>query len=174
MPIPTCAVLIIFTSLAPSPTLNVVNLFLRINQTMSCFCLGVTLQQMIASHELSNRRIIASDWDSSPSLWLLRRSYPVTTTQHNLSLGIFYLSAMVSWAFVFQLTIAISSETKPHDTPILMAVSRLSPVSIQTLTPACLIEDIVCFTFSWSLSSMAVAPIKISSFSNIPYSYFDV
>jgi hypothetical protein len=60
----------------------------------------------------------------------------------------------------FHLRTAISSEIKPHDIPILIAVYFLSPVNIQTLTPADLNLYIVNLTLSWSLSYIAVDPIN--------------
>lgn len=53
---------------------------------------------------------------------------------------------------------------------MLMAVYLLSPVSIQTLMPACLNASIVYFTRSCSLSYIAVAPTKYKSFSMAYYS----
>lgn len=49
---------------------------------------------------------------------------------------------------------------------MLIAVSILSPVKTQTLIPAFFIALIVLSTFAYSLSSIAVAPMSSSSFSN--------
>jgi hypothetical protein len=62
---------------------------------------------------------------------------------------------------------------RPQDFPMLIAVYFLSPVSIQTLIPAFLNLMIVSLTLSCSLSSIAVDPIKVSSFSRISYSSAD-
>jgi hypothetical protein len=48
---------------------------------------------------------------------------------------------------------------------MLIAVSILSPVNTHSLMPAFLINDIVSATSSYNLSSIAVAPIKLNSFS---------
>lgn len=50
MPIPTWAMLIMFTSFAPSPIAAVVCLDPLSSATIYCFCLGVTLQAIIDLH----------------------------------------------------------------------------------------------------------------------------
>lgn len=55
--------------------------------------------------------------------------------------------------------------------PIFIAVSTLSPVRTQTLIPAYFNANIVSPTLSYNLSSMAVAPIRIKSFSISSCSY---
>lgn len=59
-----------------------------------------------------------------------------------------------------------SLSNKPADSPILIAVSTLSPVKTHTLIPVFFINWIVSATSHWSLSSIAVDPIKVS-FSSI-------
>lgn len=49
------------------------------------------------------------------------------------------------------------------------AVSLLSPVNIHTLIPAFRSFTMVYLTLSWSLSSIAVDPIKVSYFYKISY-----
>mmetsp|Transcript_51619 Transcript_51619/g.136349 ORF Transcript_51619/g.136349 Transcript_51619/m.136349 type:complete len:257 (+) Transcript_51619:1994-2764(+) len=49
--------------------------------------------------------------------------------------------------------------------PMLRAVSSLSPVSTQSLTPALRMFSMASGTLSWSLSSIAVAPTMLRSFS---------
>jgi len=57
-----------------------------------------------------------------------------------------------------------SLSSSPHENPIEIAVSFLSPVSIQTLMFDFFNSVIVSFTLSCSLSSMAVAAIKDNPF----------
>jgi hypothetical protein len=78
---------------------------------------------------------------------------------------------MTSSIFYLHLTIAISSEINPQEIPILIAVSFLSPVNIQTLTPAYFNLSIVIFTLSCNRSSIAVAPTNSNYFSIISYNY---
>ena len=61
--------------------------------------------------------------------------------------------------------VSISKSNNPHERPILMAVSILSPVNTQILIPADLMNSMVSYTSSCSLSSIAVVPIKSKSFS---------
>jgi len=71
--------------------------------------------------------------------------------------------------------ISISSSNSFVENPIFIAVSILSPVKTHSLIPASLIKSITSATSSYSLSSMAVEPSKIKSFSiNSPiFSIFD-
>lgn len=140
--------------------LKVVHLFFLISHTMSCFCLGVTRQQIIDLHELTSCNNL------SYSLHL-RRSSPVTTKQHSLPSGYCIRSTSTSSTESFHFTRAMSSAMRPHDMPILMAVSFLSPVSIHTLTPAYRSLSIVNLTLSCNLSYMAVAPMISNYFSMI-------
>lgn len=55
---------------------------------------------------------------------------------------------------------SISLSISLQEKPILIAVSTLSPVRTQSLTPACLMSLITVPTSSWSLSSMAVEPMR--------------
>ena len=58
---------------------------------------------------------------------------------------------------------------RPAETPMLMAVSTLSPVRTQTLMPAFFMNSIVSDTCSWRRSSIAVEPTNsrfISIFSS--------
>ena len=150
---PTWAVFIILTSLAPSPMARVVNLFFLIIQTISCFCLGVTRQQMIESKPFTNSNNSCSEEG-------INKSSPVITKQHFLSEGNCDLRDLVLLMLPFQITTTISSLIMPQDLPMLMAVYFLSPVSIHTLIPAYLSLEIVVCTLSWSLSSIAVIPIN--------------
>lgn len=164
MPTPTWAVLIILTSFAPSPILSVVHLFLRISHTISCFCFGVTRQHIIDLQELTSY----SNFYYSVTF---SKSYPVTTKQHYLPSGYCFRYASTSSTLSFHVTVAMSSERRPHEIPILMAVYLLSPVNIQTFTPANRSLWIVTLTLSWSWSSIAVAPISSSYFSITSSSY---
>ena len=155
------------TSLAPSPIPKVVHRFFLISQTISCFCFGVTLQQMMALHELiKERRDFSSEGDN--------KSSPVTTKQQSLSYGKVFLCSIVWPTFSCQLTIPISSAMIPQEIPILIAVYFLSPVSIQILIPAYLSFVMVSFTLSWSLSSIAVPPISYISLYKISSNYVEV
>ena len=78
------------------------------------------------------------------------KSSPVATKQHYLDMGYFLRSSIVADISSFHNIVAISDETSPQEIPILIAVSFLSPVSIHTLTPAFLMDYIVCLTLSWS------------------------
>lgn len=140
MPIPTWAVLIMLTSLAPSPIAIVVHLFLRINQTISCFCLGVTRQQIIALHPLTS-------YSNSFYSTGLRRSSPVATRQHCLRPYSCFILKVYSIFYCHYRT-AISVSTSPQEMPIFIAVYFLSPVNIQTLTPARRIFSMVPLTLS--------------------------
>ena len=55
---------------------------------------------------------------------------------------------------------SIFCERSLQETPIFIAVSILSPVRTHTLIPAFFKKSIVSATSSWSLSSIAVEPIK--------------
>ena len=61
--------------------------------------------------------------------------------------------------------ISISSSSSLVEKPILIAVSILSPVNTHSLMPAALINSITSATSSYNLSSMAVEPSKVKSFS---------
>lgn len=61
--------------------------------------------------------------------------------------------------------VSMSKFSKLHEKPILMAVSILSPVSTHSLIPALLMKEIVSATSSYSLSSIAVEPIRLKSYS---------
>lgn len=52
-----------------------------------------------------------------------------------------------------------------QENPMFIAVSTLSPVKTQTFTPAYLSAAIVSPTLSYNLSSIAVAPTTVISFS---------
>lgn len=144
-----------FTSLAPSPIARVVHLFLRISQTMSCFCLGVTRQQITALHLLTRRTRVCSST-------VPRRLSPVAMRQAYREGGSWSRCSTTSWRVVFQSTTAISVESSPQESAMLMAVSFLSPVSIHTFTPAARMASMVGLTLSCSWSSMAVAPMSSS------------
>jgi len=60
---------------------------------------------------------------------------------------------------------AIDLSKRPADTPMLIAVSILSPVKTQTLIPTFFMNWMVSATWSWSLSSIAVEPINSRSIS---------
>jgi hypothetical protein len=138
---------------------------LRISHTISCFCLGVTLQQITDLHKFTNLNNLSYSVTFS-------KSSPVTTRQQSLPSGYCSLSASTSSMCYFHFMRAISYEISPHDIPILMAVYFLSPVNIHTFTPASLNLYIVIFTLSCSLSSIAVLPISSNYFSITSYSYF--
>ena len=61
------------------------------------------------------------------------------------------------------LKICVPWSSKLHWKPTFTEVSRQSPVIIQNLMPASLIDLIVSLVRSWSLSSTAVAPNKVKS-----------
>ena len=65
------------------------------------------------------------------------------------------------------LGLSMPSLSKLQAKPMLIAVSILSPVSTQSLMPAFLIMWLVSLTPTWSLSSIAVAPKRVNSYSSI-------
>lgn len=92
------------------------------------------------------------------------RTSPEITTPHGITPAfIIAFFRIVSFA-----SIVISSKSignSLHEYPILIAVSILSPVIIQINIPACYNIKIVFSTSSYNLSSIAVAPTKVSSYS---------
>mmetsp|Transcript_1720 Transcript_1720/g.3175 ORF Transcript_1720/g.3175 Transcript_1720/m.3175 type:complete len:228 (-) Transcript_1720:1996-2679(-) len=171
MPTPTCAACIIPTSLAPSPMARVTLRlsFLLTSSTSSVFWRGVTLHAittLATSLRSANFR--------SRRGWRAKTRVPPSTTnpkcfpscpscmravQRPIVQSIW---ACVSSMFVsFSRTTSISSSNKPHDNPILMAVSCLSPVRIHILIPARSRSTRVSGTSSCNLSSIAVAPMSV-------------
>ena len=71
------------------------------------------------------------------------------------------LVAINSYATVLMIYYFIWLLRRPHEYPMLIAVSTLSPVRTQTLIPVSLNASIVSLTSSWSLSSMAVDPTRV-------------
>ena len=156
MPIPTLASMIMLTSLAPSPTASVSLPISLTNLTIYAFCPGVTLQK-------------TTDFDfymtQERSYWFQTKER-VEPSMTGLALTQIMASQWVS----MYLTNCYRSLTplmrQPYsmslqESAMFSAVSNLSPVSMTTLIPPSLREQMVSGTKSCSLSSIPVAPTRI-------------
>jgi len=143
-----------------------------INRTISAFCFGLTRHASTTStssamsknvfFKLSSASIVTSEAPAMMSAYLRLCSSSSTefffnflTASNNSSINL-DLSVSSAWC---QSLFSVSK--RPADTPMFIAVSILSPVSTQTLTPAFLANWIVSGTLSYSLSSMAVDPSSV-------------
>lgn len=175
------------TSFAPSPIASVetFGLFSRTKLTICCFYFGETLQQstelqwfviiirsvfgpsciawISASPVMINALLSRTLFDASMFFsiaFLTSRSY------RRISLRLTSSSLSASSFFTFTICWFKSWLSNLHENPMLIAVSTLSPVSTQTLIPADFSAWIVGPTSSCNLSSIAVAPTRIKSFSS--------
>mmetsp|Transcript_4981 Transcript_4981/g.12841 ORF Transcript_4981/g.12841 Transcript_4981/m.12841 type:complete len:277 (+) Transcript_4981:1357-2187(+) len=173
MPTPTSALWIMLQSFAPSPTASVMAFSTRLmSETTAPFCFGETRQQMTVLHtrqmatksisfsgsKACSRHLPSITKPSSVATFLACSAYsfsflhrssawnlPFTSNSPDVRIGLSFLSVL-------------PGSSRLVATPMLIAVSILSPVSIQTLIPACTILDIVSPTWSCSRSSMPVMP----------------
>mmetsp|Transcript_9554 Transcript_9554/g.24922 ORF Transcript_9554/g.24922 Transcript_9554/m.24922 type:complete len:245 (-) Transcript_9554:1857-2591(-) len=167
--------MIIGTSLAPSPMLSVMGCGLTPRRTMVTiwrFWSGETRHATTALHMRANLSMSAVMPASS---MIVSRALPVTMrarcsvswpirswclVRHPASCCL--TSASVS---PLMYSSVISSRSNWHANPMFSAVSCLSPVSTQILTPALARVAMASGTPTWSLSSMAVAPTTTMSLS---------
>ena len=168
-----CAAVIILTSLEPSPiaTVFLSGFLSRIIFTISAFYFGLTRQ---ARTTLAPSQRSMKIFTISSSAWIVAKVSPATITA--LSLIIFdkawfasasYISILTLFGLIYcKVNIFIESWSNWQEVPILIAVSTLSPVSTQSCTPARLMSKMVFPTSSWSLSSIAVDPIRSKSTSS--------
>jgi len=150
IPTPTCAALIIFTSLAPSPIASVETSGLAslTNVTICYFCFGETLQQSTEEQLF----VIAIINDLGPSIIAWINASPVIINALFV-LGLLNASTFFSMEFltyrscfrisfrhsssvrlflVFMMYYLRSLESNLHEKPMLIAVSTLSPVRTHT------------------------------------------
>ena len=155
-----------FTSLAPSPIDKVTffgYLFLIIF-TISAFYLGDTLHARTTSALSEHFRNVLR----SLSTWSITVSEaPATIIDYFLFWQLLIpLKQLSSWSDKERsetasiMCLSMFSSKRPAETPIFIAVSILSPVKTHTLIPVYFINYIVLATWSYSLSSIAVEPIK--------------
>mmetsp|Transcript_30716 Transcript_30716/g.30207 ORF Transcript_30716/g.30207 Transcript_30716/m.30207 type:complete len:236 (-) Transcript_30716:624-1331(-) len=172
MPMPTCALVIMLTSLAPSPMAREVmaGYCLRSIMTTSAFCLGETRQHSTdcaVEHRSKN-----SSRTLSFCVILKSVSPPTTTLVFVLAISFWsrmkpVIWIMTSWLVVASTTkISMSCSSSAQEYPMLMAVSTLSPVNTHSLIPAFRMNAIVSATSSCSRSSIAVAPTNVNECSN--------
>mmetsp|Transcript_3652 Transcript_3652/g.11445 ORF Transcript_3652/g.11445 Transcript_3652/m.11445 type:complete len:261 (+) Transcript_3652:980-1762(+) len=183
MPMPTSALWIMLQSLAPSPIASVILFSSRlISRTTAPFCLGVTRQHTTVLQILE----ICTKLFSYSGSRAHSKHLPSMTRPSNMrpwALACFAFSAIfLSWRMksCFWKTswneksedvscgrsTLTSASRRPVAMPMLMAVSVLSPVSIQTLMPACVIRAMASPTPSCNRSSIPVMPC-ISRFVSI-------
>mmetsp|Transcript_26539 Transcript_26539/g.76398 ORF Transcript_26539/g.76398 Transcript_26539/m.76398 type:complete len:246 (+) Transcript_26539:1036-1773(+) len=191
MPMPTSALWIMLQSFAPSPIARVMHFSSRlIKRTTAPFCLGVTRQQTTVLHALATWTNFFSICGSKA----VSRHFPSITNPSNMPPFAVSSSArsaiLASWRtrscfwnspFTSKSDDVSSGRSpftsgsrRPVAMPMLMAVSVLSPVSIQTLMPACVILTIVSPTPSCNRSSMPVMPCssRLASISSATASSF--
>jgi len=160
------------TSLAPSPIDKVVlrgKRFLT-NMTIYAFWAGETLQARTTStcsapfrnNSVSSSFILTVIRDAPAIIMacFFFGSLSLVAVMIWLIFVSSYCRASRSWFSIMCYTIWCGWSKRPAETPILIAVSTLSPVSTQTLIPAFFMNRIVSATSSWSLSSIAVEPIN--------------
>mmetsp|Transcript_36314 Transcript_36314/g.89463 ORF Transcript_36314/g.89463 Transcript_36314/m.89463 type:complete len:244 (+) Transcript_36314:869-1600(+) len=191
MPTPMCAAWIMPTSLAPSPMASVMRPLSLTSPVTSAFCRGDTRQHTTDVHPLpSDRKMRARSGSSAkdserPSMTSPTSMSAVSATSHfalpssscfftlarpsrsNSSRVISRSLSCFTRSLMLTTTSSMSSRRRLHAWPMLMAVSCLSPVSTHTAMPARISCSMHCGTPSCSLSSMAVAPSRMSSFSMI-------
>ena len=169
IPTPTCASVIILTSLAPSPMAKVTakGRSCLTMMTISAFCLGETL------HASTTEARKASAMQMSLSfgcLTILVRLSPDTIKANCFSLEMYRFYVFSAYLIYLQIStdlfssiiyLVISSVRSSQAKPMLMAVSILSPVRTHNLIPASLIVLFVWDTPTQSLSSIAVAPTNL-------------
>mmetsp|Transcript_62886 Transcript_62886/g.178654 ORF Transcript_62886/g.178654 Transcript_62886/m.178654 type:complete len:206 (-) Transcript_62886:1508-2125(-) len=177
MPMPTSALWIMLQSFAPSPTASVMAFSSRlINRTTAPFCLGETRQQITVLQFLH----MATNSRSFPGSSATSRHFP-SMTKPSYMRFIFAASRARSATMRSFLLISCGRNTpstsksevvktgrsprspssgskRPVAMPMLIAVSVLSPVSIQTRMPAAAILMMVLATSSWRRSSIPVIP----------------
>jgi len=105
--------------------------------------------------------MMSAYWDYRVSLYFYQ-FYSISMNLSNWSMRLLWsLSSMIIFCIIWVIN--------PHDIAILIAVSTLSPVNTHTLIPAFLNASIVVSTSSYNLSSIAVVPTNIKSYSIILY-----
>jgi len=173
------ASIIIGTSFAPSPTAIVIQgPFFFARATMSAFYLGEALQTMTELALQPNLiKTVAST--SSVRTWFsvmpsITKVIFLPSRGNSLKASLKRMTNSVL-VFAVRMIMSISSRLiRLQDLAISMAVSYLSPVSTHNLMFASIRCLMVWGTSSWSLSSMAVLPRKVSSCSNSSYSSFSL
>mmetsp|Transcript_77698 Transcript_77698/g.177928 ORF Transcript_77698/g.177928 Transcript_77698/m.177928 type:complete len:305 (+) Transcript_77698:236-1150(+) len=161
-------------SFAPSPIASVIAEQVALTErTTAPFCSGLTRQQITALHLKANSIKAgwfsgrSAAWRQTPSMmransaeagWA-RPSRQVIATESDTAAAFFPSSATI----ISRCMALVSSDVA---TPMLIAVSTLSPVSIQILSPASCRDAMVSLTSSCSWSSTAVAPQSSRSVSN--------
>mmetsp|Transcript_71799 Transcript_71799/g.226843 ORF Transcript_71799/g.226843 Transcript_71799/m.226843 type:complete len:223 (-) Transcript_71799:112-780(-) len=188
MPTPMSAAWIIPTSLAPSPIASVVHPADLTSLVTRAFCKGETRQQITAAHKLPASRNLAlrssvsaqaSAWPSmimacspspSPPRALAITSpscLPTAACPSSLASTLSPLPSAAKTSGVSEVTLCatMSLRRSEHAKPMFMAVSLLSPVSTHSLMPARARTAMQSGTPSCSLSSMAVEPRRVRSFS---------
>mmetsp|Transcript_23913 Transcript_23913/g.70136 ORF Transcript_23913/g.70136 Transcript_23913/m.70136 type:complete len:221 (-) Transcript_23913:2135-2797(-) len=188
MPMPMWAVWIMGTSLAPSPIERVTTegIFLRTIPTIWAFCLGDTRAQMtdltmLASSRKRDVRVSSACMASSSAVRAAASTIKQASPRGSALRPASRRSTRVwSWGrrvlfggkpLAFRGLRSPSPATRRSCSiclvmswqlyAIFSAVPTLSPVSIQTRIPAVRRDEIASPTPSWSLSSMAVAPMSL-------------
>mmetsp|Transcript_58542 Transcript_58542/g.126685 ORF Transcript_58542/g.126685 Transcript_58542/m.126685 type:complete len:245 (+) Transcript_58542:1128-1862(+) len=200
MPTPTSALWIILQSLAPSPIARVIAFFsCLMRRTTAPFCLGDTRQQTTLPHlvEMATKSFSCSGasatWRHFPSMtrpsnitpfFSKSSAFCATFWKASTSLASSKSPSLASNSSEVKmgrspfkdLVASVSGKRRPVATPMLMAVSTLSPVSIQTLIPAAHIFSMVSPTPSCNLSSIPVMPCnkRSTSISSATASSFSV
>mmetsp|Transcript_10515 Transcript_10515/g.28064 ORF Transcript_10515/g.28064 Transcript_10515/m.28064 type:complete len:265 (+) Transcript_10515:1092-1886(+) len=182
MPMPTSALWIMLQSLAPSPMASVIAFRTRLmRRTTAPFCLGETRQQMTVRHTIAmstkasslsgssaNSRHLPSITKPSsicPALWAFLACSAYSCSLLRITCG--WKMPSTSNSFVVRIGLSFLSlgpgSSRLVATPMIIAVSILSPVSIQTLMPAATRLAIVSPTLSCNRSSMPVSPCNSRS-----------